>query len=323
MAHRIVFLALDDFQSLDLFGPLEVFATSRNLMSCPYECRIASFSYDPVRSVAGTRILPDITLTKKTPVDTLVLCGGRGPRTTTLSTRQKSVLDHLCGKATRVVSICTGAFLLAQLDVTSGKRVATHWQNTDELTRIHPDLEVEDNALFVQDGKVWSTAGVTAGIDLALALVGKDHGPTIAASVAQYLVVYMRRPGGQAQFSKPLSIQAGDSGRIAPLLDWLSDNLASPLHVNDMAERLGLSPRQFNRIFQRTIGMPPAKFLEQMRLDRARILLSEQKSRIDDVAKLVGYRSTDSFRRAFERKFLVAPSHYQQQFSSDAQYQLP
>lgn len=314
--HDVVFIALNGLQSLDLFGPLEVFATAKEIAKAPYRTQIASFDDIPITTEAGTRILPDIVLNHDLDVDTLVFCGGCGPRTAELTPSQIGLLSHLCDKSERIVGICTGSFLMSKLEQAKGKELATHWQFTNALSQSNSSLKVNSDALYVNDGKLWSSAGVTAGIDLALELVSQDHGQAVATAVARQLVVYMRRTGSQKQFSEPLKLQSVNAGKIAPVLDWILDNLAEKITVEKLAEKVSLSPRQFTRIFTKTMGMPPAKYVEHIRLDQARIILSEGLHRIDQIAISVGYKNTDSFRRAFERKFNTCPTLYQKQFKS-------
>jgi len=311
---KIIFLITDDFQPLDLFGPLEAFSTAKAVSFCDYEWAVASFSLEPVMSESGIKIMPDIRLCDVRDCDTLVLCGGQGARTTDLEKNQITLLRQVSEKCSRIVSICTGAFIMSQIGLTEGRRVATHWRYSDELAEHYPTAQVDPDALFVKDGKFWSSAGVTAGIDLALALIAEDYGNAISAAVARQLVVYMRRTGDQAQFSEPLFAQSNTSERLAPLLEWMTNNLSKPLSVQDLAERANISPRQFSRIFQKNLKLSPARYVEYLRLDKARLMLLQEKSRIDEVAKAVGFSNPDSFRRAFERRFSVAPTLYQKQF---------
>lgn len=316
--HRFVFVILDDFQALDLFGPLDVIGAAKELGAHNYEMVTAAFTPSPVASETGTKVLPDVVLSEGMKVDTLVICGGKGARKQGLQEQQITLLRHLFDKSERVVSICTGAFVLARLGIADGMRMATHWHYTDELAELNSTIEIDADALYVKEGKLWSSAGVTAGIDLMLALVTEDHNHALSTAVARQLVVYMRRQGGQTQFSTPLKAQATDAGRLAPLLDWMVNNLTGPMTVTSMAARVNLSPRQFSRVFQDHMGEPPAKYVERLRLDHARVLLSGDGGRIDEIAQQVGYNSADSFRRAFERRFAVCPSFYQKQFSPGA-----
>lgn len=314
--HNIVFVALDGLQALDLFGPLEVFATAKATAGCTYHWAIGSFQSASITTESGSKLLPDVVLEDSLEVDTLVFCGGAGPRQAVLSDKQVNILRTLCGKSQRIVSICTGAFLLERLGLTAKRNVTTHWQFTDDLALTASAPEVDASAIFVRDGNVWSSAGVTTGIDLSLALVTDDYGPAVATAVSQHLVVYMRRTGGQAQFSAPLRAQVAASGRLAPVISWITQNLDEDLAVPRLAARAGLSDRQFSRIFTQELGRPPAKYIEDLRLDKARIMLAERRYRIEDVAQLAGYKNTDNFRRAFIRKFAVSPSLYQKQFST-------
>jgi len=315
--HKIIFVAVDGIQSLDLFGPLEVFAAANDIAGSPYEWQIASFSQEPVTTESGTKILPDVNLSKNLQVDTLVFCGGQGARTSSFNQEQIDILNNLCQKAERIVGICTGAFIISQLGIADDKHIATHWQHIKELESSNEKLLVDNDALFVQDGKIWTSAGVTAGIDLALALVSIDYGQSVSTSVARHLVVYIRRTGGQSQFSEPLKLQSNDAGRIAPILEWIMQNLSENITVDRLASMAGLSTRQFTRLFKATTQYAPAKYIEHIRLDKARLILTQGHHRISEIAYLVGYSNSDSFRRAFERKFSITPSLYKKQFTNE------
>ncbi|MCG8442657.1 MAG: GlxA family transcriptional regulator [Caulobacterales bacterium] len=313
--HRIVFFLTDGFQALDVFGPLDAFSAARSLAGCAYEWRLAAFTAGPVAAESGVKVLADARAADIGAVDTLVFVGGRGPRTTRLSEPQRRELSRLADAAGRIASVCTGGFLLAQLGIADGRTLATHWRRAREFADAFGDITVDDQMLFVRDGRIWSSAGITAGIDMAMAMIAEDFGAAAAASVARELVVYMRRPGNQQQFSEPLLAQSGDAGRMADVLAWAADNLSSRLSVDDLAARSAMSPRHFARVFRQATGMSPAHYVERLRLDTARVMLAEGAGRISQVAFAVGFRNPDSFRRAFERRFSISPSKYRAQFS--------
>lgn len=313
--HQIVLLAVEDFQSLDLFGPLDAFHAARELAGAGYAVNVAGFENRPIATESGTQVLPHDRLDRYARIDTLVVCGGRGARCGDFRAPAIGALRNAATRAKRVASICTGAFLLARTGLADGRRVATHWRYAAELARRHPEVEVDAESIFLRDGKFWSSAGVTAGIDLTLALIGEDHGRSAAASVARQLVVYLSRPGNQAQYSVPLSAQFGLSGRFGELLEWITNNLSKPMPIDSLAERVAVTPRHFARLFHQAFGQPPGRFIENLRLDQARLLLADQEARVEDVGRRVGYNSGVSFRRAFERRFAMTPTQYRARFA--------
>lgn len=313
--YKIVFLVVDGFQSLDLFGPLEVFAAANELAACGCDLSIAAFDKAPVKSETGAKIIPDAKISELARADTLFLCGGRGPRTVVLNANEITDLKNLAASSKRVVSICTGAFLLGQIGLADGRCIATHWKYADDLAEAYPAAKIDANALFRHDGKIWSSAGITAGIDLSLALIANDFGQAVSVAVARHLVVYIRRAGDQAQYSEPLMAQSQDGGRFSLLLESMTKDLTAPMDVETLAARVALGPRQFARIFRQTTGQTPARYVEHLRLDVARLMLAEGTARIDQVSRAVGFKSADSFRRAFERIFSLSPSQYQARFA--------
>lgn len=313
--HHIAFVVVDGFQPLDLFGPLEAFAAANALAGAAYDWRIAAVRPHPLVSESGVRLIPDVSIPSIGDIDTLVLCGGRGARKLVVSASQRQMLRRVASSARRTVSICTGAFVLAELGLVDGRRVTTHWRHARELRDRFPAVHVDADALFVRDETIWSSAGVTAGIDLALALIAEDHGSATAGTVARELVVYMRRAGDQAQFSEPLQAQSGGDSRLADLVEWAADHVAEPLTVEALAARAGMGTRHFSRVFRAAFDTSPARFIERLRLDKARVMLSSDAARIEEVARAAGFSSGDSFRRAFDRRFGLSPSQYQAQFA--------
>lgn len=313
---QIVFFVPQGFQPLDLFGPLESFAAANALAGGSYAWRIAGLGLDPLVSENGAKLIPDVALGSVGPADTLILCGGRGARKWRPSKAESRMLEHAASSAARIVSICTGAFLMAGLEVCKGRRISTHWRHASELAARHPEVQVDADALFVRDGPIWSSAGVTAGIDLALAMIAEDCGHAAATAVARQLVVYVRRAGDQAQFSEPLQAQSGVDGRLADLVEWLTDHIAEPLPVETLADRAAMGTRHFSRVFRTAFGTSPARFVERLRLDKARVILSGEGARIADVARAAGFSNPHGFRRAFERRFGLPPSQYRARFST-------
>jgi transcriptional regulator GlxA family with amidase domain len=247
------------------------------------------------------------------PVDTLIIPGGSGPQTLC----DHDVLKWLkmqSTRARRVVSICTGAFLLARAGLLDGKRATTHWKFARELSKQYPLVIVEEDCIYIQDSRIYTSAGVTAGMDLALALVEEDLGGTIALKVAQSLVLFLRRPGGQAQFSTLLTSQAGDSRSLRELIVWMEENLRRDLSVESLAARAAMSPRNFARVFVREVGTTPARFVEQLRVESARRSLETGGGSLDEVAAAAGFGSSELMRRAFHRSMGISPGVYRDRF---------
>jgi transcriptional regulator GlxA family with amidase domain len=219
-------------------------------------------------------------------------------------------------KARRVVSVCAGAFLLAQAGLLDGRRATTHWRLLDTLQSRFPKVKVEKGPIYVQDGKVWTSAGVSSGFDLTLALVEDDHGFTLARDVAQDLVMFLRRPGGQSQFSRYLLNQAKRPGPIRDLQSWILENLARDLSVETLADRVAMSPRNFTRVFTRETDTPPAKFVEEARLDAARQRLEQGTEGLEQVAAATGFGNSLNLRRVFERNLQLTPTEYRERFCS-------
>lgn len=312
---RIVFFIVDGFQPLDLFGPLEAFAAASALADRAYGLTVAAPCAGTVTTESRVGVLANTAIDEAGPCDTLLIVGGAGPREYRPSPGEKRALDALARSSRRVGSICTGAFLLCELGLGRSRRVATHWRHAEELRSRACGADVDAGALFVKDGTVWTSAGITAGIDMALAMIAEDAGPAVSAAVARQLVVYLRRPGDQAQFSEPLEAQAGDAGRLAAVIDWAVDHLDECVSVETLAERASMSPRHFGRLFRANMASTPARFIERLRLDRARAMLGDGNARISMVAAAVGFDNPDSFRRAFERRFAVSPSEYRARFA--------
>jgi transcriptional regulator GlxA family with amidase domain len=232
---------------------------------------------------------------------------------------QKSVSEWVAKAAPRIrriATVCTGIYGVAPTGLLDGMKVTTHWRHADDLARKFPKLKVDAAALFFKQGRMYTCAGVTAGIDLSLALIEEDYGPTTALAVARELVVYLKRPGGQAQYSEPLHFQIRASDRFADLAAWIQANLHEDLAVERLARRVCLSPRQFTRAFKEAFGSAPAAFISEFRLGEAKMRLTNGQVSIATVSNSVGFRSADAFSRAFERRFGLSPSAYRIRFSS-------
>jgi len=321
---HIVIVGYDDLTSLDLSGPLEAFSSalledsSSNPQPC-YKVTIAALGAKTFRSVSGLRMTAGCFLSSLRHMDTLLIPGGRGIRLSPAAPKLADWISRRASGIRRIASVCTGVYAIAPTGLLDGRRVTTHWKFAAELASRFPALKVDANALYIRDGKFYTSAGVTAGIDLSLALIEEDFGPRVALAVARELVVYMKRPGGQEQFSEPLKFQVATTSRFADLAAWMLGRLNKDLSVEAMAEHINLCPRQFSRRFRLEFNSSPAAFVQRLRLDEARKRLSDPGSTVKRVAESVGFRDPDSFRRAFTQRFGVAPTHYRSRFVAGAQ----
>lgn len=320
MPRRIVLLAYDTAQILDVTGPASVFGAANDVVAGAYELIVAAPAGGEIATNCGVR-LGTTALADLDPgaTDTLLIVGGEacGLRTLIRDAAAHAWVIVACGTARRIGSVCTGSFVLARWGLLDGRRVATHWGAAAELAALHPSLDVDAEALYVEDGRFWTSAGITTGIDMALALVERDLGATVATSIARRLVLYARRPGHQSQFSTLLAAQDASAGCYGDLIAWITDNLSEPLDVEQLSRRAGQSPRTFHRRFTAATRKTPAAFVEALRLDRARTLLSEGAS-LKRVAAVAGFGSSDRLTRAFTRAFGVAPSTWRAIHARDA-----
>ncbi len=318
---RIEILAFPAVQLLDVAGPLQVFGTAcdlaaRNRLSAdlpPYEAAVVAPGTGGVTASAGLGLMTGPLSDPAAPVDTLVVAGGSGVRA---AARDPAVVDWLAGKARnsrRVVSVCSGAYLLAEAGLLDGRRAATHWDHCEDLARRYPRVAVEPDPIFVRDGHVWTSAGVTAGIDLALALVEDDLGRAAALAVARQLVVFLKRPGGQAQYSAALALQDAGGGFDA-LHAWMADHLADDLGVSTLARRAGMSERSFLRRYPAATGLTPGRAVERLKVDAACRVLAETPMPVKRVAERCGFGGAETMRRAFLRVLGVPPADYRARF---------
>ncbi len=249
-------------------------------------------------------------------IDTLIVPGGRGARRATSDEQVIAWLRGAARRSRRVASVCTGAFLLAQAGLLDGRRATTHWAASAALARTYPKIDVDPDPIFVRDGNVYSSAGVTAGIDLALALVEEDLGPRAALDVARALVLFVRRPGGQSQFSRVLAGQAAHRPGVRELQEWIADHLSEELSVPVLAERAFMSPRNFARVFAAEVGVTPAAYVESVRLERARMLLETTALSLEEVARECGFGTIETMRRTFGRRLRASPGGYRDRFQN-------
>ncbi|MDB6141576.1 MAG: putative AraC-family regulatory protein [Pseudomonas sp.] len=312
-------LAFADVQLLDICGPLQVFATANEYSHkrgrpTPYSMQVIAAESSSVTSSAGLGLLTLPLPSLSEPSDTLIIAGGRGVDAAGENPDLLNWLREHATTARRVASVCTGAFLLAAGGLLDGRRVVTHWTRCDELARRYPTLQVEPDPIFINDGNVWTSAGVTAGIDLALALVEQDLGHELALAVARHLVVFLKRPGGQAQFSATLALQK-NAGRFADLHAWIAEHLDADLSVAILAERVGMSERSFVRHYRTETGSTPARAIEQLRVEAARRLLGDTALPIKRVASRCGFGTEETLRRSFLRAIAVTPQAYRERFA--------
>ncbi len=341
---QIVVLLFPGVQSLDVSGPVEVFAGTQRLLDAGasavgravggerpgatlrdptrralarYEIRTLSADGAPVRTSSGLTLVPDGTL-EQTPraIDTLIVPGGDGTRAAVRDEPLLRWIAEASARARRTASVCTGAFLLAAAGLLDGRRATTHWASAEALARRHPNVTVDPDPIFVRDGHTWTSAGVTAGMDLALALVEDDHDRELALTVARHLVLFLRRPGNQSQFSATLASQQPEREPLREVQRSVVDDVAGDHSVEAMAERAHMSPRHFARAFRAETGLTPARYVERVRLEAARRLLEESAEPIARIADACGFGTAETMRRAFLRALEVGPAEYRRRFQA-------
>ncbi len=314
----IEFLAFPDVQLLDVTGPFQVLASANRLVEesglpRPYDLKIVASEPGPIVSSAGLTLLADRLPPPEQPLDTLIVAGGVGVTAACGDDALVDYLGHRAGVARRVASVCTGAFLLGSAGLLDGKRATTHWSRCADLAAGFPAARVEQDPIFVNDGKLWTSAGVTAGIDMALALLEADLGRAVATQVARHLVVFAKRPGGQAQFSTGLAL-AGSDATFDRLHDWMKQNLRGNLAVPVLAEQAGMSERSFLRHYRQITGTTPARAVERVRVEAARQALGATSISVKRVARECGFGSEETMRRSFLRILAVPPHAYRERF---------
>lgn len=323
----VVVVLFDRVDLLDVTGPPEVFALlRRELGSAPddtdtdYEVLLASATMDPVTTSAGVRVLPDATFEEvaRRSIDTLIVPGSveydDAKRTRALT--DPVVVDwvrRLAGRTRRVASVCVGAHVLAAAGLLEGRRATTHWSTAAQLAAEHPEVEVDADPIFIRDGDVWTGAGLTACLDLSLALVAEDFGEELALKVAQQLVMFLKRPSGQSQFSVSLG-PVSTTRRVDVLRHFITRNLAEPLTVTDLAAEAHVSERQLTRVFKSELGMTPRAYIESARVEAARNRLETTDDTLDRVATTCGFGTTDTLVRSFRRILNTTPTDYRNRF---------
>ncbi len=330
---QIVIVLFPGMQSLDVAGPAEVFSGAQRLLDAAagselgrgerpggasrYEIRTLSVDRAPVRTSSGLTLVPDGSL-EQAPrrIDTLIVPGGDGTRA---AVRDESLLAWIAAasaRARRTTSVCTGAFLLAAAGLLDGRRATTHWASAEALARRFPDVDVDPDPIFVRDGDVWSSAGVTAGMDLALALVEDDHDRELALTVARHLVLFLRRPGSQSQFSATLASQQPEREPLREAQRSVVEDVAGDHSVEAMAARAHMSARHFARVFSAETGVTPARFVERVRLEAARRMLEDGREPIALIAGACGFGTAETMRRVFLRTLDVGPAEYRRRFQA-------
>ncbi|MFF7187795.1 GlxA family transcriptional regulator [Streptomyces sp. NPDC008222] len=308
----LLVVLFDAVQSLDVTGPVEVFAGAEICRPGTYRVVTASLDGAPVRTSSGLTLVPDHALAYAPAPHTLIVPGGQGTRSP--EPRLMDWLRQHAPRADRLVSICTGAILLARAGLLDGRRATTHWAYCDTLARNHPEIAVDPDPIYVRDGRVVTSAGVTSGIDLALALIEEDLGRDTALTVARHLVVFLRRPGNQAQFSAQLAAQTAHRAPLREVQQWISEHPADDLSVEALATRCRLSPRHFARSFRAETGLSPGRYVDRVRLEHARRLLEDTGDGIQEISRASGYGTPEAMRRAFLKALGAAPAEYRRRF---------
>ena len=317
---RVLIVVFPGFLMLDAAGPFDAFSlASRQVVAAgrapAYAVELAALEPGPVVSSSGMVAVATRGLRgAMRDVDTLLIAGGTGARAASESGSLLAAIRRLRGRVRRLGSVCTGAFVLAAAGQLDGRRATTHWQYASELASRYPQIDVEADAIYVKDSPLYTSAGVTAGIDLALALIEEDLGRDIALAVARDLVVFARRPGGQTQFSVHLAAQFASESSLSALQKWMMEHPEEDLSVERCAARVGMSPRNFARVFVRELGVTPAAWVLAMRVERAQALLVDTRSGVDEIAARCGFGAAETMRRAFLRRLRASPTAYRQRF---------
>jgi transcriptional regulator GlxA family with amidase domain len=316
----VVIAAYPGVQSLDVTGPLEVFAVANRYRPGSYRTTVAARGpAEVVRTSSGLGIVVDEPLAAvQGPIDTLVVAGGDGTADAVADTDLVAWIRAAAARSRRVTSVCSGAFLLAAAGLLDGRRATTHWSTCALLARLHPQVEVEGDRIYVRDGHVWTSAGVTAGMDLTLALVEDDHGGALALEVARQLVLFTRRGGGQSQFSAQLAVPRAERWPLREALGYIADHLDADLSVPALARHAAMSPRTFARAFRAEVGTTPAAYVQAVRVEAARRLLETTTDGTAEVARACGFGTVETMHRAFRRTVHTTPGQYRRHFAATA-----
>jgi transcriptional regulator GlxA family with amidase domain len=319
MARHVVMVCFPGMELLDVAGPANVFAVADRLLRSEgqdgYRVELVAQTAGPLATAGGVELVAKRAISSvRGGVDTIMVGGGLLP-TLEAARGILPALARISRRARRVAAVCTGAFLLAEAKLLDGKRAVTHWAMCDLLQRTHPSCRVEKDSIFVRDQRVWTSAGVSSGMDLALALVEQDHGSRLALEAARWLVMYLRRPGGQSQFSEPLKAQHTELDEVAALLSWMSNHLDADLSVEALARRVSMSVRNFSRVFRRETGSTPSAFVERLRLEKVRRELELTDRSVKQIAHASGFGTVETLHRAFQRALGTTPLQYRTRFS--------
>jgi transcriptional regulator GlxA family with amidase domain len=306
MPRRVAFLIFPDFQLLDAAGPISAFEIAERYAPGSYESRVIAAPSGAVLSSSGAS-LTATGLGRAASIHTLVIAGGNGTRAAAQDARLVRFVSACGSAARRVASVCSGAYILAATGLLDGRAATTHWTRSEDFSRRFPRVKLDADRIYVKHGKFWSSAGITAGIDLSLALIAEDLGESVARKVARQLVVYYRRPGGQSQFSTLLELERAD-GRFAPLLDHVRTNLRGRLSVEELAAHACMSPRNFARAFRRETGTSPAQAVMRLRAETARARIESGATSVQEIARECGFGDPERMRRAFVSLFGRSPS---------------
>lgn len=315
---RISFLAVPGVHLMNLAGPLDVFARASAALvrtgkrSTPaYDIEVLTTGGDSLTTATSLTLVGTRSWMEAShPIDTLVVVSGATALQTPLSVELLDWLRTSAASVRRIASVCAGAFVLAAAGILDGRRATTHWSAAAQLARAYPKISVDADRIFIQDGNVWTSAGVSAGADLALAMLEEDYGQAVALHVAQHMVLSLRRHGGQSQFSPQLAAQAADRQPIRELIAWISDHLDADLSVPALARRAGMSERNFSRVFVRQVGTTPARFVAKLRLEAARTRLEETTDKIEAVAMRAGFGDGETLRRHVRSRLGASPGSY-------------
>ena len=322
---NIIVVAFDQCQVLDVSGPVEAFEKANvalgaiHFSKVPYSISLVSSQVGRLSTSGAVSLYVDrdyasIDDDELALLDTLIIAGGNDVKDAIKNKDLLSLVTRASKTARRIVSICSGAYVLAELGLLNNRQATTHWDCVDDFELRYPDVLLDIDSIYIRDGQFWTSAGITAGIDLTLALIEQDHGSRVALRVARQLVVYMMRAGGQAQFSAQLKMQRTQDTQLRSLMEWIDANPDSDLSVSKLAARCAMSERNFNRRFTEENTVTPARYVEQSRLDHARRRLEESELSLQKIADLCGFKSVEVMRRLFQRKLGVSPGLYRQRF---------
>jgi transcriptional regulator GlxA family with amidase domain len=316
--------AFPNAQILDVTGPLEVFAIANRWLGAReardpgYQIEVLAMTAGPMRMSSGVEVVAQRAARDvRGPIDTLFVAGGQGVRAAAADPATIDFIRRIDARARRIAGVCTGAFLLARAGLLDGRRATTHWGSCAALARLHPAVEVEPDRIYVRDGRIATSAGVTAGMDLALALLEDDLGGEIARDVARQLVLFLRRPGGQSQFSVQLASPMANRTSLRELQSWIHEHPDADLGVEALSRRMAMSPRNFARIFTRELAVTPARYVENARVEAARQWLEDSRAGLEEIAAACGFGSAETLRRAFQRRLRVSPSAYRGAFARE------